>query len=117
SARRTARRTGVVVGLTIAVLVAAGTMLSITHSNSAAKQQRLVVNNFETISLMRQALIVLQDAEIGERSYILSGDTGDLDSYERARLRIDTIVRQLDASTVGDTDAMAQIAEFRVHAT
>ena len=92
-------------------------MLSITHSNSAAKQQRLVVNNFETISLMRQALIVLQDAEIGERAYILSGDTADLDSYERARLRIDNIVRQLDASTVGDPDAMAQIAEFRAHAS
>ena len=39
---------GFVVGVTIAVLVAAGALITITHSNSAAKQQRLVVGNFET---------------------------------------------------------------------
>ena len=52
----TARSTGVVVGLTIAVLVGTGAMLTIVHSNSAARQQRLVVSNYETLSVMRQAI-------------------------------------------------------------
>ena len=101
-------RPGLVVGLTIAVLVAAGALLTIVHSNSAAKQQRLVVSNYETISLMRQALIALQDAEIGQRAYLLTGDVANLEPYERARLRIEPIVRQLEAASADDPEARAR---------
>src|SRR5258707_4632772 len=111
---RTARSTGFVVGLTIAVLVAAGAVLTIVHSNSAVQQKQLVVNNYETIATMRRALIALQDCELGQRAYLLTGNIANLEPYERARLRIDTIVRQLEASAVGDPDARRQIAEFRV---
>jgi PAS domain S-box-containing protein len=114
--RRTFLSTGVVIGLTIAVLVAAGALLTVTHSNSAARQQRLVVTNFETISLMRQALVTMQDAEIGARSYLLSGDIASLEPYERARLRIDSTIRQLEAAA-GAGDAARQIDEFRGAAT
>lgn len=117
SVGRTARSTGLVIGLTIAVLVATGAMLSITHSNSAAKQQRLVVTNYETIALMRQALLAVQDAELGQRGYLLTGDVARLDPYEGARLRLDTTLRQLEAASGGDADARRQIAEFRSAAT
>src|SRR5260370_6628850 len=113
SAWRRARSTGFVVGLTIAVLVAAGAMLTIVHSNSAAKQQQLVVNNYETIATMRRALIALQDSELGQRAYLLTGNIANLEPYERARLRIDTLVRQLEAAAAGDPDARRQIAECR----
>ena len=116
SAWRTARTTGFVVGLTIAVLVAAGAMLTIVHSNSAAKQQQLVVSNYDTISAMRRALIALQDSELGQRAYLLTGNIANLEPYERARLRIDTLVRQLDAAAASDPDAGRQIAEFRIAA-
>ena len=111
--RRTARSPGLVVGLTIAVLVATGAFLTFVHYNSANKQQRLVVNNYETISLMRQAMIVLQDSEIGQRAYLLTGDVANLEPYERARLRLDPIMRQLEASSGDDSEALRQIAEFR----
>ena len=113
SARRAIRSTGVVIGITIAVLVAAGALLTVTHSNSAARQQRLVLSNFETISLMRQALVTMQDAEIGQRGYLLSGEGASLEPYERARLRIESVLRQLGAATSDDRDATRQIAEFR----
>jgi signal transduction histidine kinase/DNA-binding response OmpR family regulator len=116
SSWRTARSTGFVVGLTIAVLVAAGAMLTIVHSNSAAKQQQLVVSNYDTLSAMRRALIALQDSELGQRAYLLTGNVANLEPYERARLRIDTLVRQLEATAAGDPDARRQIAEFRVAA-
>ena len=35
------------------------------------------------MSLMRQAVIALQDAEIGQRAYLLTGDIADLEPYER----------------------------------
>ncbi|MBS0219562.1 MAG: response regulator [Proteobacteria bacterium] len=116
SAGRSVRATGIVVGLTIAVLVAAGALLTIEHSRSAAQQQRLVVSNYETMALMRDALVVLQDAEIGQRAYLLSGDIANLGPYERARPRMDTTLRQIELSTADDRDARRQVTEFRTAA-
>jgi signal transduction histidine kinase/DNA-binding response OmpR family regulator len=107
---------GLVVGLTIAVLVATGAMLTYARYRSANEQQRLVVNNYETISLMRQALIVLQDTEIGQRAYLLTGDIANLEPYERARLRLDPVMRQLEAAIGDDGEALRQVAEFRTAA-
>jgi PAS domain S-box-containing protein len=116
SVRRSARSTGIVVGLTIAVLVAAGGLLTVSHSRSATEQQRFVVSNYETMALMRDALIVLQDAEVGQRAYLLTGDAANLGPYERARPRMDTALRQIEASVAGDGDALRQITEFKTAA-
>jgi PAS domain S-box-containing protein len=113
SVRVTARSIGVIVGLTVAVLIGTGAMLAITHSNSAARQQRLVVNSYETLALMRQAVAAVQDTEVGQRAYLLSGDVNDLQPYEQARLRVETELRQLEAATAGDPDAVQQVREFR----
>src|SRR5678815_719566 len=112
----TARSTGVIVGLTIAVLIGTAALLAITHSNSAARQQRLVVGSYETLVLMRQTVIALQDAEIGQRSFLASGQGGDLEPYERARLRIEAGLRQLEAAASGDPDTTRQVREFRAAA-
>src|SRR5258707_5512185 len=117
SMRVTARSTGVIVGLTIAVLIGTGAMLAITHSNSAARQQRLVVGSYETLALMRQAVIALQDTEIGQRAYLLSGEGADLQPYQRSRLRIETELPQLEAAGASDPDAMHQVTEFVATAT
>ena len=106
--RRTIFSIGFVIGVTIAVLVAAGALITITHSNSAARQQRLVVSNFETISLMREALLAMEDAEGSQRGFLLSGDVASLEPYERARLRIDTLLRQLEVSA-GEGEAGRQM--------
>jgi signal transduction histidine kinase/DNA-binding response OmpR family regulator/CHASE3 domain sensor protein len=112
SARRSIISTGLVIGATIVVLVAAGALLTVTHSNSAARQQRLVVSSFETIALMRQSLVAVQDAENSQRGFLLSGEAASLEPYERARLRVDTLLRQLEAA--GDEgEGARQIAEFR----
>ena len=113
SGRVTTRSIGVVVGLTIAVVIGTGAMLAITHSNSAARQQRLVVGTYETLGLIRQTVVALRDAELGERAYLLSGDLGDLPPYERGRLRIETELRQLEAAAASDPDTVQQIKEFR----
>lgn len=112
----TARSTGVIVGLTIAVLIGTAALLAITHSNSASRQQRLVVGSYEILALMRQTVIALQDSEIGQRAYLLSGQASDLEPYERARLRIETGVRQLEAAAAGDPDTTRQVREFRAAA-
>lgn len=113
SGLRSARSIGVIAGLTIAMLIATGAMLAFTHSNSAALQQRQVVANYETMALMRETVIALQDAEIGLRGYLLTGDVASLEPYERARLRIDTGLRQLEVAVAGDSDTTRQFREFR----
>src|SRR3954470_17576730 len=100
----TARSTGVIVGLTIAVLIGTAALLAITHSNSAARQQRLVVGSYETLGLMRQTVMAVQDTEIAQRAFLLSGQPADLELYERARLRIETGLRQLESAAAGDPD-------------
>jgi signal transduction histidine kinase/DNA-binding response OmpR family regulator/CHASE3 domain sensor protein len=107
------RSIGLVVGLTIAVLIATGAMLAITHSHSAARQQRLVVGNYETISLMRETVIALQGAELGQQHYLLTGDPEALEPYEQARLHIEAGLRQLEAAASADPDAAQLAREFR----
>jgi PAS domain S-box-containing protein len=111
--RITARSTGVIVGLTIAVLIGTAALIAITHANSASRQQRLVVSSYEMLGLIRQAVIALQDAEIGQRAYLLSGQAIDLEPSERARLRLETALRQLEAAAASDHDSARQVAEFR----
>jgi signal transduction histidine kinase/DNA-binding response OmpR family regulator/CHASE3 domain sensor protein len=110
---RSARSTGVIAGITLAVLIATGLMLAFTHSKSAARQQRLVVANYETMALMREMVIAVQDAEIGLRGFLLTGDVTSLEPYERARLRIDSSMRQLEAAVASDPDTTRQFQEFR----
>ena len=109
---RSARSTGIIAGITLAVLIATGLMLALTHSKSAARQQRLVMANYETMALMRETVIAVQDAEIGLRGFLLTGDPTRLEPYERARLRIESSMRQLEAAVSGDPDTTRQFHEF-----
>ncbi len=110
---QSARSTGVIAGITLAVLIAVGLMLAYSHSKSAARQQRLVVANYDTMALMREMVIAVQDAEIGLRGYLLTGDVTSLEPYERARLRIESSMRQLEAAVASDPDTTRQFHEFR----
>ena len=110
---RSARSTGVIAGITLAVLIATGLMLALTHSKSATRQQRLVVANYETMGLMREMVIAVQDAEIGIRGFLLTGDITSLEPYERARLRSETNMRLIEAMVAGDPDTLRQFQEFR----
>ena len=110
---RSARSTGVIAGITLAVLSATGLMLALTHSRSAAREQRLVVANYETMGLMREMVIAVQDAEIGLRGFLLTGDATRLEPYERARLRLESSMRQLEAAVSADPDTTRQFHEFR----
>jgi signal transduction histidine kinase/DNA-binding response OmpR family regulator len=113
SVLRSARSTGVIAGITLAVLIAAGLMLAFSQAKSAARQQRLVVANYETMALMREMVIAVQDAEVGLRGYLLTGDATSLEPYERARLRIESSMRQLEAAVSDDPDTTRQFQEFR----
>ena len=110
---RSSRSAGLIVGLTIAVLIAAGAMLAIGHSHSAAKQQRLVVGSYEAMAQMREVVSAIQDAELSQWRFLAAGDVGALQPYERARLRIETGLRGLDGAMLSGGGSASQIGEFR----
>ncbi len=108
----TGRSIGLIVGMTIAVLIATGAMLAITHSNSAVRQQRLVVANYEVMLRMRETVVALQAAELGQQGYLLTGAPAALEAYERGRLHVDAGLRQLKAALAADPQAAQLAQEF-----
>lgn len=108
----TGRSVGLIVGMTIAVLIATGAMLAITHSNSAVRQQRLVVANYEVMLRMRETVVALQAAELGQQGYLLTGAPAALEAYERGRLHVDAGFRQLKAALAADPQAAQLAQEF-----
>ncbi|MDI1287602.1 MAG: response regulator [Reyranella sp.] len=99
------------------MLIASGAMLAINHSNSAARQQRLVIGNYETMALMRETVIALQSAELGQQHYLLTGDPAALEPYEQARLQIEAGLRQLGVAASTDPEAARLGREFRGQTT
>jgi hypothetical protein len=84
SFRGAARATVIIVGLTIAVLIGTAALLAVTHSNSASRQQRLVVGSYETLSLMRQAVIACRTA-IAQPTFRRDGDLRPLKPISRIK--------------------------------
>ena len=110
------RVVALIVGLTAALLVATAAALVIIHATTTSRQQRLVVQNYESVSLMRQALLALDSAETGQRGYLLTGQATYLAPYEQARLEIDSTLRQLESLRFDDLKAAGQVGSLRVAA-
>jgi PAS domain S-box-containing protein len=111
---RSTRIVALIVGLTTALLVVLAAALVIIQSNATTRQQRLVIQSYESASLVRQLLLVLDDAEAGQRGYLLTGQASYLAPYEQARLEIDSLLRQLEGLRLDDLKAAGQIGSLRV---
>ena len=107
--RRLIRRAGIVGSIAIVALIAAGMSISYRYWDQAERRQRLVVHSYEVLDVGRQLLATLQDAETGQRGYLLTGRQDYLLPYDQARLRIEAILSQLEA-LARDEPAQAQRA-------
>lgn len=78
----------------VGVVIAAGVLATGWTHRLLSDHQSLVVHTFEAIDNTKDVLIGLDDAETGQRGYLLSGDRRYLAPYDKAldrlwRLRID----------------------------
>ena len=111
---RSTRVVALIIGLTTMLLVVLAAALVIIHWSDTTRQQRLVVQNFESASLMRQVIVALGDTEAGQRAYFLTGQVAALAPYEQARLEIDSTLRQLEGMRFDDPKAAGQVGSLRV---
>jgi len=74
--------------------------------------QQLVVRTFEIVDTTKDVLIGLDDAETGQRGYLLSGDRRYLDPYQKALSRLTQLRATLKASLSDDADQSARMTKL-----
>lgn len=81
----------------ISVVLAGGVALSTWTHRLLSEHRDLVVHTHEVIEAAKDVLIGLDDAETGQRGYLLSGNRRYLEPYAHARERLGTMTAALQA--------------------
>jgi CHASE3 domain sensor protein len=68
----------------VGFVIASGVIATTSTHSLLSNHQQLVVRTYQIIDTTRDVLIGLDDAETGQRGYLLSGDRRYLDPYEKA---------------------------------
>jgi len=87
--------------LPVGVVIAVGVLASIWTHALLDNHEALVSHTYQVIDTTKDVLIALDDAETGERGYVISGDIKRLEPYEKAlgrlaQLRLDLARRISD---------------------
>ena len=83
------------------------------HSiNTISNTNKWVVHTHHVIERLADLLNVMQDAEIGMRGYIITGDESFLEPYQKADTKILKVVNDLRALTVDNSAQQKRIAQI-----
>ena len=74
--------------------------------------QRLIVHSFEVVMTAQSLRSALQDAERGQRGFLLTGRSGYLEPYRQAVNDIPGLLAKLQRLTASDPKQHAQLAEL-----
>ena len=85
------------------VVLAGGMALTFWTHRLLSQHRDLVVHTHEVIEMAKDVLIGLDDAETGQRSYLLSGEQRYLDPYRHARERLEAMAATLQALVTDNT--------------
>ena len=96
----------------ISIVLLAGVVLSIWTQRLLDGHEALLVRNHELIEVTKDMLIGIDDAETGQRGYLLSGDGRYLLPYARARDRLQRIGATLRSQMTGDAAQMARLDQL-----
>lgn len=101
-------------GTTLVRLVPiSGMALTIWTHQLLSQHRDLVVHTHEVIEMAKDVLIGLDDAETGQRGYLLSGNRRYLEPYAHARERLGTMAATLQAQVAdnaGQTGHMQRLS-------
>lgn len=108
-----------IIGLTQLIILGMASMQLIKNAMAAGEEsRRAVVESYETIDMVRSAFNLLLDAEVGERGYVITGNTVFLEPYNNASLQIGGELRRLAANRDPDIVLLGHVIRDKLdHAT
>lgn len=93
----------------VGIVIAAGVVATSWTHNLLSGHQDLVVHTYEAIDTTKDVLIGLDDAETGQRGYLLSGDPRYLNPYNNALTRLTVLRGTLKAHISDNEDQMTRV--------
>lgn len=94
----------------VGIVIAAGVVATSWTHMLLSDHQDLVVHTYEAIDTTKDVLIGLDDAETGQRGYLLSGDRRYLDPYDKALTRLSDVRGTLKAHISDNAEQIARVA-------
>jgi methyl-accepting chemotaxis protein len=99
-------------GFALAFLMLAGIgIVAYRGINSLANTSRLVTHTHEVLEHIANVLSLLQDAETGQRGYIITGDEAFLDPYQTGIAGVPSVVKELRQLTADNPNQEKRIDE------
>lgn len=100
------------VGLIIVPVLLVIIALEIRHEFDRGRQLRIAVNQtYEARLQMQTVLSLMQDAETGQRGYVITGQRNFLEPYDKALQRLEQERRRLHALLVADLGSAGRPAD------
>lgn len=96
----------------VGVVIAAGVIATTWTHSLLSDHQDLVVHTYEAIDVTKDVLIGLDDAETGQRGYLLSGDRRYLEPCDKAQTRLATLRSTLQAKVSDNADQLARVVRL-----
>jgi CHASE3 domain sensor protein len=93
-----------------------GGYLSYRYNILLRENRDLVVHTYQVISAIDGLLIRLEDAETGQRGYIITGDASYLAPYERTSVDLPNALAALDRLVVDNHPQVSRVASLRTAA-
>ena len=114
SLRSTRYRWGLAVagGLVLAILVASAVELR-REFGGAARLRAEVGRSYDTRSRIQSVFSLMQDAETGQRGFIITGDERFLEPYDRALREMDGALAELQRRLADDPAQSREVAALR----
>ena len=111
--RRTYLTTPVLLrSIPVGIVIAAGVVATTWTHTLLSDHQDLVVHTYEAIDTTKDVLIGLDDAETGQRGYLLSGDRRYLAPYDKALLRLQDLRGTLRAHISDNEEQIARVSRL-----
>ena len=86
----------IAVGFALAFLMLAGIgIVAYRGISTLANTSRLVTHTHEVLEYTADLFSLLQDAETGQRGYVITGDEGFLEPYQTGIARVPSVVKEL----------------------
>src|ERR1700722_10196408 len=94
-----------------------GGYLSYRYNILLRENRDLVVHTYQVINAIDGLLIRLEDAETGQRGYIITGDASYLAPYERTSVDLPNALAALDRLVVDNHPQVSRVASLRTAVT